>query len=98
LVAALAYRAKEAEANKSGREAREGQWRSMLNEARALSLTRRPGQCFGALARLREALALAREEGLTEADQLAFRNVAIACFALPDVETVRSWPALDGDA
>jgi serine/threonine protein kinase/WD40 repeat protein/Tfp pilus assembly protein PilF len=86
---ASAVRAGEKEA-----EAREQLWRSKLAQARAQSLARRPGQRVEALATLREALAVARETGLTDKDRLAFRNVAIGCLTLPDLVEEKVWEAL----
>src|SRR5262249_42698058 len=86
-------RRSEAQAVQARRAAREGQWRSMLNEAQALSLTRWPGQRFAAPAKLPAALVLAREQGLTAADRLAFRNVALGCLTLPDVQELKVWKA-----
>ncbi len=70
------------------RNAREKLWRSKLNEARATVLSRNPGQRFTSLKRIREALAIARELGLTEEDRLQLRNAAIAALALADFEIV----------
>jgi hypothetical protein len=86
----------EAEARQAEADAREQLWRSKLAEARSRSLTRRPGQRVEALATLREALAIARETGLSDKDRLAFRNVAIGCLTLPDVVEEKVWEGLPG--
>lgn len=74
------------------KNAREKLWRSKLNEARATTQSRLPGKRFTSLKRIREALAIAGELGLTEEDRLQLRNAAIAALALPDFEIVK-----DGD-
>jgi len=66
-------------------------WRAKLDEARAAVLSRQTGQRFTSLERIREALAIARQQGLTEEDRLQFRNAAIAALALPDVEVIDKW-------
>jgi WD40 repeat protein/tetratricopeptide (TPR) repeat protein len=76
----------------SEREARDKLWRSKLNEARATARSGLPGQRFTSLKRIREALAIAQELGLTEEDRLQLRNAAIAALVLPDFEAIE-----DGD-
>jgi serine/threonine protein kinase/WD40 repeat protein/tetratricopeptide (TPR) repeat protein len=71
------------------KEALEQLWRSKLNEAHAISRSRQPGQRFTSLERIREALAIARPLGLSEADRLEFRNAAIAALALPDFDLIK---------
>jgi serine/threonine protein kinase len=53
------------------KNAREKLWRSKLNEARATVRSRMSGQRFTSLKRVREAIAIARELGLTEEDRFA---------------------------
>jgi len=77
--------------NASKKDALDKLWRSKLNEARTTVLTRLPGQRFTSLERIREALALAEQLGLTGEDRLQLRNAAIAVLILPDFELVREW-------
>jgi WD40 repeat protein/tetratricopeptide (TPR) repeat protein len=90
--------------NASKRDALEQLWRSKLSEARATVLSRQPGQRFTSLTRIREALAIATQLGMTEEDRLALRNAAIAALALPDFEVDKEWDcpagtsAIDFDA
>jgi serine/threonine protein kinase/WD40 repeat protein/tetratricopeptide (TPR) repeat protein len=70
------------------KDARAKLWRSKLSEARAKVLSRMPGQRFTSLKRVREALAIAKELGLSDDDRLNLRNAAIAALALPDFEVV----------
>ena len=58
---------------------------SRISEARALSLSRRPGQRFQSLALLDEASQLAKSLGLPATRLDAVRNSALAAFALPDL-------------
>jgi WD40 repeat protein/tetratricopeptide (TPR) repeat protein len=79
-------------AERNARDAQEQLWRSMLNEARGIRLSGRRGQRFDALARLRQALALARRQGaLSTEDRDRFRAEATACLVLPDVEVEQEW-------
>jgi WD40 repeat protein len=67
---------------------------SRLVEARALTLSRRPGQHFASLALLDEARALAQKLGL-EADRWhELRNATVAALALPDLYPERTWEGL----
>jgi len=59
---------------------------STVSEANAIRLSRQMGQRFGCLGRIREALAIGREIGLSDKDRLRLRNIAIAALCLPDVE------------
>jgi WD40 repeat protein len=80
------------EAEGAQREARRQLWQSMLNEARGIRLSGRRGQRFEALAKLKEALALARElDELTEDDRRRFRDEAAACLMLVDFEVEKEW-------
>jgi serine/threonine protein kinase/WD40 repeat protein/tetratricopeptide (TPR) repeat protein len=81
---------------KSQRHEREGKrklFESYVSEADAKRMSRRPGQRFGTLRSIREALKIAREVGLSDKDQLRLRNIAIAALCLPDIETGPEWPA-----
>ncbi len=51
-------------------------------------LSRLPGQRFNSLQRIREALAITGELGLSEEDRLQLRNAAISALALPDFEVI----------
>jgi len=73
------------------RDTRRQLWQAQLSRALATTQSGQPGQRSESLAQLREALAAARELGLTEADRNAFRDVAIAALALPELEVVREW-------
>jgi serine/threonine protein kinase/WD40 repeat protein len=61
---------------------------SLLAEARASHLTRRPGQRVNGLRAIKEALKLPLPPGHT-LDEL--RNEAIACLLLPDLELAKEW-------
>jgi WD40 repeat protein/tRNA A-37 threonylcarbamoyl transferase component Bud32 len=64
---------------------------SRLAEARALTLSRRPGQHFASLALLDEARALARKLGLPAERWHELRNATVAALALPDLYPERTW-------
>src|SRR6185295_19000532 len=71
-------------AERRRREADEQLWRGMVNEAPGIRLSGRRGQRFEALAKLRQALDLARRQGeLATADKDRFRAEATACLMLP---------------
>jgi serine/threonine protein kinase/WD40 repeat protein len=61
---------------------------SLLEQARASHLTRRPGQRVNGLRAIKKALKLPLPPGHT-LDEL--RNVAIACLLLPDLEVAKEW-------
>jgi serine/threonine protein kinase/WD40 repeat protein len=61
---------------------------SLLAQARASHLTRRPGQRVNGLRAIKEALKLPLPPGHT-LDEL--RNEAIACLLLPDLEVAKEW-------
>jgi WD40 repeat protein/tetratricopeptide (TPR) repeat protein len=66
---------------------------SYVAEADATRMSGRPGQRFGALRRIREALVLSQEiGGLSDEDRLRLRNIAIAALCLPDMEVGLEWP------
>ncbi len=73
------------------RDTRRQLWQAQLNRAAAVAQSGLPGQRTGALAQLREALAIATEQGVTPEDRDAFRAVAISALAQPDIEVVREW-------
>jgi serine/threonine protein kinase/WD40 repeat protein len=87
------HRAEGAEEAEKGahRAARERLCRALLNEANALRRSRLPGQRLGALEKVREAVAMARELGLPRERFDELRRVAISCLALPDVRVVKEW-------
>jgi serine/threonine protein kinase/WD40 repeat protein/Flp pilus assembly protein TadD len=63
-------------------------WEAKLSEARALRMSRQPGQRFGSLLAIREAMNLP----LPEARSLnELRTEAIAALCLPDFEVAREW-------
>jgi eukaryotic-like serine/threonine-protein kinase len=62
---------------------------SYVSDADATRMSHRPGQRFGALRRIRDALAVGREIGLGDEDKVRLRNIAVAALCLPDIE----WPA-----
>jgi WD40 repeat protein/tetratricopeptide (TPR) repeat protein len=79
-------------AERNAHRAQEQLWRAMLNEARGIRMSGRRGQRFDALAKLREAMALARRQGpLSAEDRDRFRTEASACLVLPDVEVEKEW-------
>jgi eukaryotic-like serine/threonine-protein kinase len=72
---------------------------SRISEARALSLSRRPGQRFQSLALLDEAGQLAKSLGLPKGRLDAVRNSALAAFALPDLYREKTlYGSLEGAA
>jgi serine/threonine protein kinase/WD40 repeat protein/tetratricopeptide (TPR) repeat protein len=68
---------------------------SYVSEADAKRMTGRPGQRFGTLKLIRQALEVGREIGLGEEDRRRLRNIAIAALCLPDVERGLPWPGAD---
>ena len=66
-------------------------WDSLVAQADANRLSRRPGQRFATLDRLREAVALAGRLGLAAADLDRMRNAAVAALALPDLYPGPPW-------
>jgi serine/threonine protein kinase/WD40 repeat protein len=75
----------------SKRFADEKLFASYLDRARALRMSRRPGQRFESLGVLRQAADLARTLGLPDEKFLELRNAAIAALALPDLHPVGPW-------
>jgi serine/threonine protein kinase/WD40 repeat protein len=65
---------------------------SYVAGADAMRMSRRPGQRFVTIQRLRDALEVTREIGLSAKDRLRLRNIAIAALCLPDVELGLAWP------
>ncbi|MFO0844465.1 MAG: serine/threonine-protein kinase [Gemmataceae bacterium] len=81
------------EAEGARRDTQRQLWETMLNEARGIRRSGRRGQRFDALAKLKEALALARQLGeLSDEDRKRFRDEAAACLMLMDVEVAKQWP------
>jgi serine/threonine protein kinase/WD40 repeat protein/tetratricopeptide (TPR) repeat protein len=80
-------------AQEAEREGKRKLFESYVSEADATRMSGRSGQRFGTLRRIRDALALSREIGLSDQEKLRLRNIAIAALCLPDVETGLEWPA-----
>jgi WD40 repeat protein len=72
-------------------DARRRLYRALVAQAQASRLSRRMGQRFKTLDILNEAIQMAREMNLGEADFLELRNEAIACLALADMRVSREW-------
>jgi WD40 repeat protein/tetratricopeptide (TPR) repeat protein len=81
------------QAQSAEREGKHKLLESYISEADAKRMSGRSGQRFGALRRIRDALALSQEIGLSDADKLRLRNIAIAALCLPDAEVGPEWPA-----
>src|SRR5262249_31659056 len=64
------------EAQEAGREGKKKLFASYLSEADATRMSGRPGQRFDALRRIREALDIAKDVGLSDADKIRLRNIA----------------------
>ncbi|HZU38491.1 MAG TPA: hypothetical protein VFA18_21380, partial [Gemmataceae bacterium] len=73
-------------------QTREQLFESRLAEARALSLSHRPGQHFASLASLDEAATLAQSLRLPADRLLDLRNVAVAALVRPDLYPETTWP------
>ncbi|HLN29984.1 MAG TPA: protein kinase [Gemmataceae bacterium] len=73
-------------------QTREKLFESRVSEARALSLSRRPGQRFGSLALLDEAGQLAKMLRLPGERLDEVRNGALAALAMPDLYPEKTWP------
>jgi eukaryotic-like serine/threonine-protein kinase len=78
--------------NARKRDALDRLWRSKLEEARATTMSRQPGQRLISLNRIREALTIAQPLGLSAQDRLDLRNVAISALLLPDIEVAETLP------
>src|SRR5262249_4009991 len=81
------------EAREAQHEGKRKLFESYVSEADAVRMSRRPGQRFGALRRVRDALAVAEEVGLRDEDRVRLRNIAVAALCLPDVEPGLEWAA-----
>jgi serine/threonine protein kinase len=81
------------QAREAEREGKRKLFESYVSEADATRISGQVGQRFGTLGRISDALALSQEIGLTDADRLRLRNIAIAALCLPDAETGLEWPA-----
>jgi serine/threonine protein kinase/WD40 repeat protein/tetratricopeptide (TPR) repeat protein len=79
------------EATRSQRDTQFKRLDSMIAEARATILGRKPGQRFASLARLDEAAALARELGVLPEKTADLRNAVAAALAMPDLHIGRAW-------
>jgi WD40 repeat protein len=66
-------------------------YHSLVAQARASRLSRRPGQRFDSLKAIEQAAKIARELQLPEQDFLELRNEAIACLLLPDLQVEKEW-------
>jgi WD40 repeat protein len=64
---------------------------ALVAQARASRLSHRMGQRFKTLDILKEAIGMARDMNLGEADFLELRNEVIACLALTDIRVNREW-------
>jgi WD40 repeat protein/cytochrome c-type biogenesis protein CcmH/NrfG len=64
---------------------------SLVSQADAARMSGQAGQRFNALAKLRQALAVADRIDLSEDDRLAARSVAAAALCLPDLAPGRHW-------
>lgn len=98
MVAAVFFHEQQLETEKARDVAHVRLWNSLLSQAEARSASRRPGRRFESLEMIREALALADRRRLTEAELLRFRNAVVACLALSDIKTLRTWETLVGSA
>ncbi len=67
-------------------------YEARLAQAKAGSLSRRPGQRLDSLDALVEAAKVARDLNLPDERLLERRNAVIACLALPDLRLARQWP------
>jgi serine/threonine protein kinase len=72
-------------AREAEREGRRKLFEAYLAEAKANRLSRRPGQRFDTLARVRDAAALARELEMPEERLAELRQVAVTALAMPDL-------------
>jgi serine/threonine protein kinase/WD40 repeat protein/tetratricopeptide (TPR) repeat protein len=93
--AASSARQAEGDRDKAQQAEREGKrklFESYVSEADAIRMSHRPGQRFGALRRIKDALALAEDIGLSDDDRLRLRNIAVAALCLPDMELGMEWP------
>jgi serine/threonine protein kinase/WD40 repeat protein/tetratricopeptide (TPR) repeat protein len=68
-------------------------FQSYVSEADAKRMSRQPGQRFDTLRRVRDALEIGRDIGMSAEDRLRLRNIAIAALCLPDMEPGLKWPA-----
>jgi serine/threonine protein kinase len=80
-------------ATEAERTAKEKLFESYVSGADAKRMSNRPGQRFATLARVRDALGVAAEIGLSDKDRLRLRNIAIAALCLPDIEVGQEGPA-----
>jgi serine/threonine protein kinase/WD40 repeat protein len=76
------------------RAARMKEAEALVEQARGIRSSRRPGQRFEALAALDKAAAIGRELGLPPKWFDRLRNEAIAALALPDLHITHAWPGV----
>jgi serine/threonine protein kinase/WD40 repeat protein len=79
------------ETRKAEEQGKHQLYRSLVAQARANRLSRRPGRRVRSLEILAEATRLARDLGLPENDFLELRNETIACLPLVDLRVARTW-------
>jgi hypothetical protein len=79
------------EARRQERQAKQQVLEAYLSDADSKRMTGRPGQRFAALARIRDALAVAREAGMSDETRLRARNIAVGALCLPDLCPGREW-------
>jgi serine/threonine protein kinase/WD40 repeat protein len=84
-------------ARQSKWDADEKLFASYLAQARALRVSRRPGQRFESLETLRQATELARTLRLPDERFQELRDAAVAALALPDLYPVGPWVPLPAD-
>jgi serine/threonine protein kinase/WD40 repeat protein len=84
-------------ARQSKWDADEKLFASYLDQARALRVSRRPGQRFESLAVVRRATELARSLRLPDERFQELRDAAVAALALPDLNPVGPWHPLPAD-
>jgi serine/threonine protein kinase/WD40 repeat protein len=85
-------------AQESEREKTEQLWHSLVAQARANRLSRRPGQRFECLGILQRATELARTLDLPAENFHELRNAVIATLALPDLYLAGPWNPWPADA
>jgi serine/threonine protein kinase/WD40 repeat protein len=85
-------------AQESERKKSEQLWESLVAQARAHRLSRRPGQRFESLETLKEATRLARTLNFSPAKFQELRSAAIATLAVPDLYLTGPWSSWPSDA
>src|SRR5262245_51752814 len=92
VVLSLGLRAALGQARDAEHEGKGKLFEAYVSDANATRMSGQAGQRFGALRRVRDALDVAEEIGLSEADRLRLRNVALAALCLPDMEIGPEFP------